>query len=152
MLSFILFAFPFAHSYFLSMNWVAKFINESVQFACACVTHCFLWEGQLKTHTCIQTKATSIQFYTNIMRLNKSLSVKAESKPMYTLLIFRWLDTADLLLANGNTVTRYLHSDVLFKKRHTCSPQRERYVHTYTNTHRDFWGDLAGGHSANKIY
>lgn len=88
-------------------------------------------------HTCTQTKANSMQFYTNIMRLNKNLSIKAESQAMYKLLICRRLDTADLLLANGNTVTRYRVTQrcALLKKRHTCSPQRVRKVHTHTHKH-----------------
>lgn len=110
-----------------------------VKFSCAWVTHClnslFSLRGQLST--CTQTKATSLQFHTNIMWLNKSLYVKAESKPMYTLLICRWLDAADLLLANGNTVTGYRLTQwcVLLNERHTCSPQRERKVHTHTHKH-----------------
>lgn len=56
---------------------------------------------------------------------------------MYTLLICRWLDAEDLLLANGNTVTGYRLTQwcALLKERHTCSPQRERKVHTHTHKH-----------------
>ncbi len=47
------------------------------------------------------------------------------------------LDAEDLLLANGNTVTGYRLTQwcALLKERHTCSPQRERKVHTHTHKH-----------------
>lgn len=116
--------------FYIHMNEVIKFINECVQFPCAWVTHCLnslfsLWR-QLNTH-----------MYSNRGYFYAVLWGSLFLKPMYTLLICRQLDTADLLLANGSPVTRYRVTQwcALLKKRHTCSPLRERKVHTHTHKH-----------------